>query len=455
MKIKTRWLFGLLALCMLTAFLASLTTAVFFIKGYFRQSLAWQPTQDTARTDQTAGTVNTLETTVRQTTQSSAPAATASPFPTPDTESAAATGTLDPTETTIAATADPSGATGPAESGETSELTAIEQLSLWEYQHQIESIYSTLSASVVGINVEVPATANSSRKTNSGSGLIVREDGIIVTNASLLNIAIDKFGFLANGASIQIVVRDVLNPYTAELIGRDTLTGLAVLRIDPTITALVPAVFSEAPELRVGQMVLSIGFPDVLTAAGGLSTGFITALDHDIYLEDGTSVSMIQTDAQINNKCSGGPLLNLQGQVIGLTNCSIFREISDTMGYALPASVVKQVCTNLADNGFISGRAWLGLTVLQEDSFLALQALYHFPDGLYVSSVIKDSPAYAGDLRKGDIITAINEAVVETHENLVQFLQTQTIGAMVEIEVYRKSDGQYHQLKVYLQEYQR
>lgn len=455
MKVKTRWLFGLLALCMVTAFLASLTTAVFFIKGYFRQSLAWQPTQDTARTDQTAGTVNTLETTAGLTTQSTQAMTSSDLFPTTGSASSAGTTPRDPSDPSVAGTADPSGQQSSDGSSETSELTAIEQLSLWEYQHQIESIYATLSASVVGINVEMPATANTSRKTDSGSGLIVREDGILVTNASLLNIAIDKFGFLSNGATIQVVVQNVLQPFAAELIGRDSLTGLAVLRIDPTVATLVPAAFSEEPVLSVGQMVLSIGFPDILTAAGGLSTGFITALDHDIYLEDGTSISMIQTNVQVGNKCSGGPLLNLQGEVIGLTNCSVFRDISDTMGYALPASVVRQVYTNLVDNGFISGRAWLGVTVLQEDSFLALQALYHFPDGLYVSSVIQDSPAYAGDLRKGDIITAINEDAVETHENLVQFLQTQTIGAMVEIEVYRKSDAQYHQLKIYLQEYQR
>jgi serine protease Do len=125
------------------------------------------------------------------------------------------------------------------------------------------------------------------------------------------------------------------------------------------------------------------------------------------------------------------------------------------MGYAMPIAVVQQVAKNLVTQGYVSGRAWLGVTVLQESNFLELQKLYRFPDGLYVSSVIKDSPAYTADLRKGDIITRINGNDVETHESLMLFLQSQAIGAMVDIEVYRKSDGNYHQLKVYLQEYQR
>ncbi len=123
--------------------------------------------------------------------------------------------------------------------------------------------------------------------------------------------------------------------------------------------------------------------------------------------------------------------------------------------YALPIEVVQRRSQDLVTQGYFSGRAWLGVTVPQEAISLEHTELYRIPDGLYTHSVIKDSPAYTADLRKGDIITKINGSDVETHESLMVFLQSQAIGAMVDIEVYRKSDGNYHQLKVYLQEYQR
>jgi serine protease Do len=425
---KTKWLFGLVALCLVSAIAASLLTAVFFIRGYFRQSLIWQSgTTADSITESTTGSlaaVTTRKPTTRATLSTTRPT------------------TVQPTVSTTTEPTKP-------------EHQAAWQLSLWQVQEQIETIYETVSPSVVGVNVEVAATTTTNARSNFGSGLIMSEDGIIVINTGTIDIALDRNGELKNEAEIEIYLLNHHQALTAELIGNDVLTGLSVLSVDSTQVKLTPAAMAEDPKLQVGQMILSLGYPDMMSQEGGLSNGLITAINREMKLEDGTGVSMIQTDAHISQHCSGGPLLNLDGEVIGLTNCNISRDISDAMGYAMPIAVVQQVAKNLVTQGYVSGRAWLGVTVLQESNFLELQKLYRFPDGLYVSSVIKDSPAYTADLRKGDIITRINGNDVETHESLMLFLQSQAIGAMVDIEVYRKSDGNYHQLKVYLQEYQR
>lgn len=427
MRVKANWLFGIIAISLVSAIAASLLTAVFFVKGYFRQSMVWQSgTTAESTSETTTGSLSAV------TTQKPTTRITFSPTTRP---------------TTVPTTAN--------RTQESSLQPDAWKVSLWQVQEQLESIYENVSPSVVGLNIEVAATSTTNARSNSGSGLVISEDGIIVTNTGTISIALDRSGSLKSQASINVYLIDHPEPLQAELIGNDALTGLSVLSVDPTQASLKPAVMAEEPDLQVGQMILAIGYPEILTSQGGLSSGLITALNREMMLEDGTGVRMIQTDAHISQHCSGGPLLNLDGEVIGLANCSINRDISDVMGYALPIGVVQQVAKNLVTQGYVSGRAWLGVTVLQESNFLELQNLYRFPDGLYISSVIKDSPAYTADLRKGDIITKINGSNVETHESLMVFLQSQAIGAMVDIEVYRKSDGDYHQLKVYLQEYQR
>jgi serine protease Do len=226
-----------------------------------------------------------------------------------------------------------------------------------------------------------------------------------------------------------------------------------VLSIDPGKQALIAAKFAASSTPKVGQLVFTCGYPELLTVSGGLSSGFISAVNRVVLLEDGTSLQMIQTDARFAQSSSGGPLVNFDGQVIGLLNSNLNRNAYDSMNYALPAGIVKQVVENLVNQGYVTGRVWLGVTVLSEENFLELQKLYRFPDGLYVSNVIKDSPAYISGLRKGDIITLINDEVVHTHLNIAAFLLSKKAGDLVEIKVYRKTDGLYHDLTVYLQEY--
>lgn len=407
---KIKWIAGLAAMCLFSAIAASAVTALAIRQGAFG---LMQPTTD-ATTD------------ASQTTGSS----TFSPSPSPSPEP-----TISPAPTD-----------GP------SDPNTVESFMLLQTQDMIEKIYTSVSPSVVAVEVKVTDSGTSVSMTNQGSGLVYSKSGYIVTNAGILSIALDKQGNVLSNATIMVKIQGFDTPFAAALTGQDVLTGIAVLKIEPLTNSIVPAVLTENSTLRVGQLVLAVGYPEILFESGGLSSGLITGLNRAVNLEDGTTVQMIQTNTPISLDCSGGPLLNMSGEVIGLTNCAVERDAIDSMSYALPVKTVQSVTRDLIENGYVSGRSWLGASVLTESNFLILQKTYGYPNGLYVNNVIKNSPAYIANLRRGDIIVKINDETVATSMDLSKFLQNQPVGTMIKIRVYRRTDSMYHDLSAYLQE---
>ncbi len=410
---KVKWITGLVILCLVSAVLASLATLLALSSGIAGFVLA------SGKTSQTS-TQETM----------------AAPTPTP---------TLKPTATPTPA------ATETQETIET-QSPATGYLYLLETQELITKIYDDSSQSVVNVEIEVAQTGSSVTKTNKGSGLIIRQTGEIATNAAILSIALDSQGKLLGEATIRVTVKGIDESFYASFVGQDSETGLAVIKIEPDDYTLKPAQIAKQPDLNIGQIILAVGYPDILYEEGGLTSGLITGLNRTVSLESGVEMQMIQIDAPISLTCSGGPLLDLEGKVIGLTNCQIVRQSVDSVSYAVPASTLVEVTDQLIDQASDKNPAWLGISVLSESSFLSLQKLYDLPDGLYVSSVIKDSPAYTAGLRKYDIITAINDGEVLPSVDLSDILKEQPVGALLEITVYRRSDGRYHELKAYLQE---
>jgi len=418
---KPKWIAGLAAMCLLTAAVASVMTAAALTGNLLGLNLR-PGSQETSTTGQPEPTLSPLP------TPTSRPTATQPPTPSP---------TITPTPAPDPTFTDPG---------------ASERLYILQTQELIARVYEKASQSVVSIEVAVMESGSSIIKANQGSGLILSATGEIATNAAILSIALDKQGNILSNATLSVKIKGVDKPFVASFIGQDIMTGLAVLKIDSADLVLVPGVFADNTGIKVGQIVLAVGYPEILYEAGGLSSGLITGINRTVLLEDGTPVQMIQTNAPVSLACSGGPLLNLDGEVIGLTNCAVTREAVDSLSYVLPAGAVQTVAGDLIANGQVSGRSWLGISVLSESSFLTLQTLYGFPDGLYISNVIKDSPAYTADLRKGDIITEINGEETGVAMNMSKFLQSQPVGTQLLIRVYRRSDGKYHELKAYLQE---
>ena len=428
---NTKRIVGLAALCLICAVAASALTLWAMTRGLFG---IYPPTPETGATPQTSpqdSTATPTPTKKPTPTPTKAPSVTSQP-----TISVPPTPTPKPNEA-------PNGDPEPKDHPEDSMILSTERL--------IEKLYEEVSPSVVSIEVEVEEFGKSQFRTNQGSGLILRETGEIATNAAIYRHT-DKNGNLLANAIVRVKVKDIDRPFAAALIGHDVLSGLAVIKIDPADHKLKPGVFAQAPDVRLGQVVMAVGYPDILYESGGLSSGLITGINRTVLLEDGLAVQMLQTNAPVSLNCSGGPLLNLKGEVLGLTNCAVIREAIDSLSYVLPSAVVQTVSVELIDNGQTSGRSWLGVSVLSEASFVELQKLYGLPDGLYVSHVISDSPAYTADLRKNDIITRLNGIDVGTSLDISRFLQINPPGTLVEIRVYRRTDGRYYNLKTYLQE---
>lgn len=493
MSKKTKLVIGLISLCVISAVLASLLTAALMVRGVMGSRFLFsrfipadtqlsaetgtttqlQSTNGQTTTSQTttsqpdSGQTNAIQSpTPAQTVATPTPSATATASPIPEDPQS---GQIeDPEASTAASGIEQSGseASGTETDSADTEATpsvpaptgqngsSVDDPDRLGYYERFEEIYMSARASIVGILVEVDETATTVRRTNEGSGLIMHEEGIIVTNSSVINIAVNKQGQILSHAAINVYIENQQRAFSAQLLGRDPLTGLAVLRIDPGRVSLQPAVIAQDPDLRVGQMIVAIGFPDVMQESGSLFTGLISSLNHPVQLEDGTTLQMIQTDARINQRCSGGPLLNLAGEVVGIANCDFTFQSYDIQSYALPAQTAHKVVEDMLSQGYVGGRAWLGVSVLVQDTFAKLQNLYNYPDGLYITNVMDGSPAYVANLRKGDIITEINNEAVSASMNISHFLQSQPVGSLVRIQVYRSSDSQYHEMRVYLQEYE-
>jgi len=329
---------------------------------------------------------------------------------------------------------------------------AKEQIALLTEGRLVEALYEQVAPSVVGIQVEAQSDTSTTLLTDSGSGIIYSAAGEILTSADLLQIALDRSGKLLESSQILVRVQGENRLFEASLSGMDRTTGIAVLSIDPGQTELVPARFNRLDAPRIGQLVFFLSFPDDMVSEGCLTSGLVTARHQPVLLENGTSVEMVRSNAPILASGQGGPLLNLAGEVIAMANTSQLSETYESLSYAIETPTIIDVAESLLGDPPAAGQPWLGIAVLKDESFAELQELYKFPDGLYVSHVITDSPAYLADIRRGDIITSVNEEPVRLHQSLSSILAQHEPGDQLVLGIYRRSDKQTHAIKVYLKE---
>lgn len=265
----------------------------------------------------------------------------------------------------------------------------------------ITEIYQRLSPSVVMI------LASDSSTTALGTGIIMSEDGYIITNAHIIEGAQD----------IQIVLNDNKTDYTAQVMGSDTASDIAVLKIEAT--GLQPAPFGNSDQAVVGEGVITIGNPYSAEYAQTVTDGIISGIRRAIYSSD-VSTDLLQTNAQLNPGNSGGPLINMYGQVIGINSSKIMSSGSDTyegLGFAIPMVDAKEIVDELIRYGYIEPDPVIGVTVSFVDRDTAIAE--HTVSGCLVLSIQANSDAYKQGLRMGDIITQING---KTFEDLDGFL---------------------------------
>lgn len=272
-------------------------------------------------------------------------------------------------------------------------------------------------------NVNSVFNAPKTNKISLGSGFIIDENGYIITN----NHVIDK------AKSISVVTADNVT-IEAKLIGKDSKTDLALIKID-TKHKLKPVKFGDSDKIRIGDWILAIGNPFGL--GGSVTAGIISAKSRDI--ESGPYDSFIQTDASINQGSSGGPMFNMNGEVIGI-NTAIFSTNGGSMGigFAIPVNLVDFVIKQLKANGNVK-RGWIGIKMQPNSIEMAKSLGLQQKDGVIISSVSENSSAAKGGIQAGDIILSFDGHTIDNTKNLSRMVAETEIGKISEFELWRNN----------------
>jgi Do/DeqQ family serine protease len=269
----------------------------------------------------------------------------------------------------------------------------------------------------------------------TGSGVIIRPDGYIVTNNHVVDGATDIEVSLYNK-----------RVYKAKVLGRDPSTDLALLKVNEQ--GLPAAKFANSEQVRVGDWVLAVGNPFDL--ASTVTAGIISAKARSIHIrEDNTGIeSFLQTDAAVNPGNSGGALVNLNGDLVGI-NTAIASPTGTYAGYAfaVPSNIVSKVVDDILRYGEVR-RAYLGVSIQDVDGTLAKDLKLPTADGVLVAGVVQGGAAAAAGLQRGDVITAINNRPVRSSPELLETVATRRPGDKVTLTVNR--DGRQQQIPLTL-----
>lgn len=311
----------------------------------------------------------------------------------------------------------------------------LSQVSLSNYSDTAIYAANRVLPSMVSINVEYEVSYIGRKQTasGSGSGVIISEDGYILTNNHVINSA-DSSSFyqVSDATSVKVTIYGDETEYSAKIIGTDSQTDLAVLKIDKT--GLTPAEFGDSSSVLVGEFVLAIGDPYGLEHS--VTAGIISALDREMTV-DNTTYNVIQADCAINSGNSGGALVNSKGQVIGITTLKLAGNGIEGVSFAIPINNTISIYNELIETGKIS-RPFVGISGLDIDEATAIRN--GLTKGIYVDSIIEGSAAEQAGIQSGDIIVKFDGKVVSTMNELNSIKNTKKIGDKVEVTYYRKNE---------------
>ena len=300
----------------------------------------------------------------------------------------------------------------------------------------IPDIFAAVSDSVVGVVNYTMQTFGGQQMLaiyGSGSGFIVSASGYVLTNAHVVD-----------DAQVVTVLLDSGEEIDATIIGQDEETDIAVLKIEhPGLTALA---LGDSDAVRVGEFVLAIGNPlDMERLANTLTYGILSAKNREITI-DGHTNTYLQTDAAINYGNSGGPLLNLRGEVIGMNSAKTVTAGYDAfgntvsaegIGFALPINTVVDIMEQLIQHGSIE-RPAVGITVYTLTE--AMAAKLGVPQGVFVESVVKGGPAAQAGLRAGEVILAANGREISEQKELIAIINECSVGDSITLRVHRAGE---------------
>ena len=262
-------------------------------------------------------------------------------------------------------------------------------------------------------------------ESGAGSGVIISSDGYILTCAHVVD----------GASTITVTIGD--KDYTATLVGEDTTSDIAVIKIDAD--GLTPATVGNSDSLKVGQSVMAVGNP--LGELGGTVTGgMISALNRSVTIQGSSSVntmSLIQMDASVSPGNSGGGLFNMNGELVGIVNAKSSSSDAEGLGFAIPINDAIKVAQELLENGYVTGRPYLGITYLAVTDAQTASQLGVNAYGVYVVEVVKGGPADKAGLQAGDRIVSVDGSEVATQSDLGTLMQDHKAGDTIEITVAR------------------
>lgn len=309
----------------------------------------------------------------------------------------------------------------------------------------ISSVVTKCADSVVEITIETQSTLYGHytyTQEGNGSGVIISSDGYILTNNHVIS-----------GANkISVALRDGTK-YEATLIGTDSKTDVAIIKIDAN--NLTTAVLGDSDALVVGELAIAIGNP--LGQLGGTVTdGIISALEREIKLDNST-MNLIQTNAAINPGNSGGGLFNANGELIGIVVAKSSGVDVEGLGFAIPINDVKDVINDLLEHGYATNRAFLGVQLTDtsynnSNSFSFYSMFFNQMNyGALVTDVVTDSPAEKAGIQKNDIIVSVNNEVVSQASDVTSKISDFEVGDKITIGLIR--DNKTLNVDVTLAEY--
>ena len=305
-------------------------------------------------------------------------------------------------------------------------------------------VAKTVSPSVVVITTEQVVYSQwswygqSQVESGAGSGVIISSDGYILT-----------CDHVVSGASnITVTIGD--KDYPATIIGEDSTSDIAVIKIEAD--GLTPAIVGDSDKLAVGDNVLAVGNP--LGELGGtVTSGIVSALNRSVSIQSSSAVntmSLIQMDASVSPGNSGGGLFNMNGELVGIVNAKSSSSDAEGLGFAIPINDAIKVAQDLLENGYVTGRPYMGITYLAVTDAQTAAQLGVNAYGIYVVDVVSGGPADQAGLKAGDRIISIDNTEVAQKTDLGTLMQEHSAGDTLSITIAR--DGQMQTVNLTLGE---
>ena len=313
--------------------------------------------------------------------------------------------------------------------------STLTSISLTNYSETGMKVANKVRPSIVGIKVEYTANSiflrNSTTASAEGSGIIISQDGYILTNNHIVNSSsTNSYYEIQKANKLSVYLYNDETEYPATIIGTDEQTDLAVIKIDKT--GLTPAELGDSSHVQVGEFSMAIGNP--LGMQSSVTAGIISAVDRKVTDTDGKTYTLIQTDAAINSGNSGGALVNAEGKVIGINTLKLSGTGIEGMGFAIPINSTKEIYEQLIQYNKVK-RPYMGITGLDLDKKTA--DYNKLVVGIYVKDIETFSAAEKAGIKVGDVIIAADGKTVSTMNELNEIKNAHNIGDTIEVKLNR------------------